>query len=52
MPAAKPAKRVQRHPEMPRGVAEASLRSAGHDVRLEKPSWPALGLTKRDLLQY
>jgi bifunctional non-homologous end joining protein LigD len=41
--------------QIPAGVKEAEVCAAGRDVRLtnlQKPFWPELGLTKRDLLQY
>jgi bifunctional non-homologous end joining protein LigD len=46
---------VPRKPEIPTGRAEATVRAGRRTVRLTnlaKLFWPALGLTKRDLLQY
>ena len=40
---------------IPRGTSEVDLEAGGRTVRLtnlEKPFWPELGLTKRDLLGY
>jgi len=47
--------RSTRGPIIPRGVNDATLRLSGRDVvltNLNKPFWPDLGITKRDLLQY
>ncbi len=58
---APPPKRASRvpakssHAEIPRDVDNAELTVAGgtvHLTNLQKLFWPALGLTKRDLLQY
>jgi bifunctional non-homologous end joining protein LigD len=41
--------------QIPRDVRDVVLDVGGHDVRLtnlDKPFWPELGITKRDLLQY
>ena len=40
---------------IPRGEKEAEVEVSGRRVRLtnlEKPFWPELGITKRDLLEY
>jgi bifunctional non-homologous end joining protein LigD len=41
--------------EIPQGVRDAEVSAGGKTVKLtnlEKPFWPDLGITKRDLLQY
>ncbi len=46
---------MARRPLVPRHLAEVVVRLGTRDVRLtnlHKPFWPALGLTKGDLLQY
>src|ERR1700736_1333534 len=41
--------------EIPKGVRDADVAADGKSLKLtnlEKPFWPDLGITKRDLLQY
>jgi len=46
---------TKRAPQIPAGSTEIMVEFGGHELRLtnlDKPFWPELGITKRDLLNY